>query len=108
MVECEIHGLGPVTACCLHVWKSWKEGAACEMDYVFDEYGEAYLFCVSCVAVAREYARSHQHETIGLYPVELQPECRAHLREWSERVNHVRLNELLEEAAKRTQRQPEF
>lgn len=107
MIECPSHGLVMCTLCCLHVLERSKAGAACEMDYVFDDFGAGYLFCSKCVAAAREYSRSNQSDRIEAYPIELEGECRTHLQEWSEKVNHVDLNALLEAAEKRTRRRPE-
>jgi hypothetical protein len=107
MIECDIHGLKPATHCCLHVWRASNEGLACEMDYVFDDFGEGYLVCSNCLVIARQYAKAHRDEEIESYPIEIRHECRAHLGEWSEKMNHVDMAELFVAAEKRTRERPE-
>ncbi|WP_163998206.1 hypothetical protein [Pyxidicoccus caerfyrddinensis] len=107
MVDCPAHGLVEAAFYCPHVSIGLKEGVACEMDFVFDDLGDACLLCSTCLAVAREYVRANQSESIENYPIGLKGGCIDHLQEWSEKVNHVDLNALLEAAEKRTRRRPE-
>ncbi|NTX00191.1 hypothetical protein [Myxococcus sp. CA040A] len=109
MVDCESHGLVEAAFYCAHIESCLRSGVACEvdMDLVFDDFGDACLLCVTCLAVAREYVRAHQTEFIDAYPIELEGGCIDHLKEWSEKVNNVDLDALLKAAVKRTRRRPE-
>jgi hypothetical protein len=82
-------------------------GAACDMDYVFDDFGQSYLLCSSCLAAARQYMTSNPSEIVEGYPVDIVGECEFHVQEWSKKVNHVDLDALFEAAEKRTRRRPE-
>jgi|SRR5215217_1575585 len=108
MVDCESHGLVEAAFYCPHVDGCIREGAACEtdMDFVFDDFGDACLLCLTCLAVAREYVRVHQLEPIDAYPIDLRGGCIDHFWEWGMRVNNVDLHASLEVAAKRTKRRP--
>jgi hypothetical protein len=107
MYECETHGLRPVVFCCMHVRNDAKAGLACEVDYVFDDYGEGYLVCSSCLAASRQYAREHRSEHIDGYPIELRGQCRTHIQEWCEKMNHVSLDLILKRAIERSRGLPE-
>jgi DNA-binding transcriptional regulator YbjK len=77
------------------------------VDYVFDDYGEGYLFCEGCLVVARQYASARQSERIEEYPIETRSRCQVHLEEWCESVNQVSLDVLFERAVERTGELPE-
>jgi hypothetical protein len=77
------------------------------MDFVFDDLGDGHLLCSTCLAIAHEYVRANQSESIENYPIDLKGGCIDHLQVWSEKVNHVDLDALLEAVEKRTRRRPE-
>ncbi|MFY2561654.1 hypothetical protein ACN469_28905 [Corallococcus terminator] len=109
MVDCEVHGLVEAAFYCPHVDGCLREGVACEpdMDFVFDDFGDACLLCLTCLAVAREYVREHRFESIHAYPIEIKGGCIDHLWEWGKTMNSVDLHARIKESAKRTKRRPE-
>jgi hypothetical protein len=71
------------------------EGLACEgLDVVCDDYGVGFLVCPGCLAAARQYVKAQTDEELEASAFVYQPECEAHVEEWSAKMNDVNLDGL--------------